>query len=31
MTALYFARLVFLVALLVLAGVMGVLALREKK
>ncbi len=31
MTALYFARLAFLVALLVLAGVMGFLALREKR
>ena len=30
MTALYFARLAFLVALLVVAGVLAVLALREK-
>jgi hypothetical protein len=31
MTTLYFARLAFLAALLLLAGVMGYLALREKK
>lgn len=31
MTVLYFARLAFLAALLLLAGVMGYLALREKK
>jgi hypothetical protein len=30
-TTLYFARLAFLVALLVLAGVLAVLALREKR
>jgi len=31
MTALYFARLAFLAALLLLAGVLGALAFREKK
>ncbi len=31
MTTLYFARLAFLAALLLLAGIMGYLALREKK
>ena len=31
MTALYFARLAFLAALLLLAGVLGALAAREKK
>lgn len=31
MTALYFARLAFLAALLVVAGVLAALALREKR
>lgn len=31
MTALYFARLVFLAAVLVLAGVLAALAAREKR
>ena len=31
MTALYFTRLAFLLALLVVAGVVAVLALREKR
>lgn len=31
MTALYFARLAFLAALLLLAGVLGALAVKEKR